>query len=84
MQRENTTAALPMGCTGKQEIINDLRKNFGNMLSIQQATAALGFKDRRAAKKFLAGVPVCNTGKEKKYLAIDIGRRIYSRLEILE
>ena len=66
----------------KQAIINDIRKNYGNMLNIQQATAALGYKDRRAALKFLDGVPSCDMGKEKKYLAIDIGRRIFDMMEV--
>ena len=65
----------------RQAIINDIRKQFGNMLNIQQVTAALGFKDREAAKKFMQDVPYCNMGKEKKYLATDVGRRIYSRME---
>ncbi|MEG0941866.1 MAG: hypothetical protein RSE64_08220 [Oscillospiraceae bacterium] len=65
----------------KQAIINDVRKNYGNMLSIQKATEALGFKDRRAAVRFLSDVPVCNMGKEKKYLAIDVGRKIFDMME---
>lgn|GEM_PF-4632132 len=67
--------------TRRQEIINDLRENYGNMLNLTQTTKALGFKDRRAALKFLQGVPYCNMGKEKKWLAIDIARRIYERME---
>ena len=66
----------------KQAIIDDIRKNYGNMLNIRQATEALGFKDRKATVKFLDGVPACNMGKEKKYLAIDIARRIYDRMEV--
>lgn len=65
----------------KQSIINDIRKNYGNMLNVSKATKALGFKDRRATTKFLEGLPVCNMGKEKKYLARDIGGRIYERME---
>jgi len=67
--------------TRRQEIINDLRENYGNMLNLTQATKALGFKDRRAALKFLQGVPYCNMGKEKKWLAIDSARRIYELME---
>lgn len=63
----------------KLAIIKDIRKNYGNMLNIQQATAALGYKDRKATKKFLEGVPTCDMGKEKKYLAIDVARRIVER-----
>lgn len=65
----------------RQEITADIRKNFGNMLNLNQAMAALGYKDKRAALKFLDGVPRCDMGKEKKYLATDIGRRIYDRME---
>jgi hypothetical protein len=65
----------------RQEIINDLRKNYGNMLNLSEATNALGFVNKRAALRFLEGVPYCRMGKEKKYLAIDIGRRIFERME---
>lgn len=66
----------------KQEITTDIRKTYGNALSIQQLTEALGFKDRRAAKNFMAGIPPINMGKERKYLAIDVARRIYDRQEV--
>jgi hypothetical protein len=65
----------------RQEIINDIRKTYGNMLNVQQTTAVLGFKDRHATARFLEGIPYCRTGKEKKYLAIDIARRICDRME---
>ncbi|WP_294854692.1 hypothetical protein [uncultured Oscillibacter sp.] len=58
--------------TKRQEIATDIRKNYGNMLNIKQATKALGFKDPRAAQRFLDGVPYCDTGRQKKYLASDI------------
>lgn len=63
----------------KQTIVNDIRKTYGNMLNIQKATKACGYKDRRATIKFLDGLPRCDMGKEKKYLAIDIAQRIYER-----
>lgn len=68
----------------RQAILDDIRKNYGNMLNIRQITAVLGFKDRHAASRFMAGVPYCKTGKEKKYLAIDVARRIYDRMEMTE
>lgn len=68
----------------KQEIIDDLRKRYGNMLNIQQATAALGYRDREATKKYLAGLPVFSMGKEKKFMAIDIGRRLYASMSTTE
>lgn len=64
----------------KQAIINDIRKTYGNMLNLTEVTNALGFSDKRAALRFLDGVPYCEMGKEKKFLAIDIGRRIYDRM----
>lgn len=64
----------------KQAIINDIRKNYGNMLNLREATEVLGYSDKQAAKKFLKGVPYCDMGKEKKFLAIDIAKRIYDRL----
>lgn len=68
------------GLATKREIINDILKNYGNMLNLMEATNALGFSDKRAALRFLDGVPYCDMGKRKKYLAIDIGRRIYDRM----
>jgi hypothetical protein len=68
----------------KSEIVADIRKNYGNMLNLRKATEVLGFSDKRAAKNFLDGIPYCDTGKEKKYLAIDIARRIYDRQEIMQ
>lgn len=65
----------------KQDIASDIRRTYGNALNIQQLTEALGFKDRRAARGFMAGVPVINMGKEKKYLAMDVAKRIYDRQE---
>lgn len=67
--------------TDKEAIIKDIRKNYGNMLNLTEATSALGYSDKRAALKFLDGVPWCNMGKEKKYMATDIGKRIYDRME---
>ncbi len=51
------------------------------MLNLSEATNALGFVNKRAALRFLDGVPFCRMGKEKKYLAIDIARRIFDRME---
>lgn len=66
----------------KQDIIKDIRNNYGNFLNIQQLTAALGYKDRRAAVKFMQGITPCDMGKEQKYMAIDVGRRIYDKITL--
>lgn len=63
----------------RREIADDLKRTYGAMLNIQQATEALGWRSRNATKKFLEGLDVCDMGKEKKYLAIDIARRIDER-----
>lgn len=65
----------------RRAILDDIRINYGNALNIQQLTAALGFKDRRAAKNFMTGIPPIDMGKEKKWLAIDVARRIYDKQE---
>ena len=66
----------------RRAILDDIRKTYGNALNIQQLTAALGFKDRQAAKNFMVGIPPINMGKEKKWLAIDVARRICERQEV--
>ncbi len=65
----------------KQGIVNDIRQNYGVMLNVTEATKALGFSDKRAAMRFLEGIPRCDMGREKKYLASDIAKRIYERME---
>ena len=66
----------------RREILDDIRKTYGNALNIQQLTAVLGFKDRRAAKNFMVGIPPIDMGKEKKWLAIDVTRRICDKQEV--
>lgn len=63
----------------RHEIAEDIKRRYGVMLNIRQATEALGWKDPKATKKFLFGLGVCNMGKERKYLAIDVARRIDER-----
>lgn len=64
----------------KKSIIDDIRKNYGNMLNLTEATNALGFSDKRAALNFLDGIPYCEMGRQKKFMASDIGKRIYDRM----
>ena len=60
----------------RKELLADLRAQYGNMLNIGEATEAIGYSDRNAAKKFFAGLPLYDMGKEKKFLAIDVAKRI--------
>lgn len=64
----------------KQAIINDIRKTYGNMLNIQQLTKVFNC-NRCTVPVYVDGLPFLQMGKEKKYLATDIGNLIYTRLE---
>ena len=65
----------------RKQLTNDLRTHYGLMLSVAEATMALGFKDRKATIRFLDGLQRCDMGKEKKYVASDIAKRIEERME---
>ena len=60
----------------RKEILSDIRSQYGNMVNIREAGEILGYKDRTAIKRFLEGLPIYDMGKEKKYMAIDVARRI--------
>lgn len=64
----------------KKSIIKEIRQEYGNLLNLRKTAAALGFKDVRAAQGFLEGIPYVQMGKEKKYLASDIGARIWAHM----
>ena len=64
----------------KQAIIKDIRSEYGYMLNLREAGELLGFTDKHATWRFLEGLPFCKMGKEKKFLASDIGNRIYMRM----
>lgn len=62
----------------RKEMLADIRSQYGNMINIREACELLGYSDRTATKRFLEGLPMYDMGKEKKYLAIDIVKRIDS------
>lgn len=62
----------------RKEILQDIRSQYGNMVNITEAGKLLGYSDRTATKRFLEGLPIYDLGKEKKYMAIDIAKRIDS------
>jgi len=66
----------------RQEIIDDLRRQYGGAMNTNQLMRYLGYRDVRAAKKFMAGVPTIETERQVKYLSIDVGRRIYERMGV--
>jgi hypothetical protein len=63
----------------KQEIIRDIRNEFGNMLNISKLAKVFGC-ERHSVSTYVAGLPYLQEGKEKKYLALDVGRRIFERM----
>lgn len=65
----------------KKEIIDDIRKNYGNMLNVAQLAVVFNCH-RKTVPNYVEGLTYFSNGKEKKYLAIDIGKRIFDRLEI--
>jgi len=58
------------------EIAKDIKDTFGSsIINATQAGQYLGMcREKRG--EFLASVPVYRTGKEKKYHALDIARRL--------
>lgn len=65
----------------RQEIAAEIRKTYGNMLNVQQLAEVFSC-NRNTVTKYVNGVPYFKTGKEKKYLATDIARRIDSMMEV--
>lgn len=59
----------------RTDIAADIRAQYGNLLNTTQAAAYLGV-DRKTARHFLRGLDVYKTGKEHKYFATDIARRL--------
>lgn len=62
----------------KREIVEDIRGQYGNVLSQEQVRKYLG-KGKGETAAFLADVPFMReqAQRKKSYLAIDIGRKLY-------
>ena len=62
-------------------IAEDIRRQFGkNMLNATEVADYLGYKRAESARPFLAGLDCYETGGgQKKYLAIDIARKLDER-----
>lgn len=59
----------------KREIVDDLRKIYGNTLSQRQVKHYLGMGDHQITE-FLSDVPFMRTNRKKWFLAIDVARKI--------
>lgn len=60
----------------KREIVEDIRGQYGNVLSQEQVRKYLG-KGKGETAVFLADVPFMRGQRKKSYLAIDVGRKLY-------
>ena len=60
----------------KREITEDLRRQYGNVLSQNQVREYLGRGTRQTAE-FLEDVPFMQEKRKKSFLAIDIARKIF-------
>ena len=60
----------------KREIVEDIRGQYGNVLSQEQVRKYLG-KGTHETMAFLADVPFMRERRKKSYLAIDIGRKLW-------
>lgn len=65
----------------RTELAAEIRSQYGNLLNLTQAAAFLNMH-RETARSFLSGVDCYRTGKEHKYLATDIARRLDECKEI--
>ena len=59
----------------RREISDDIKRTYGSVINKREAADYLGMC-RTKTIDFLEGVPYYATGKEKKYLAIDIARKL--------
>lgn len=62
----------------KAEIVADIRAQYGNALSREQARKYLCMGND-TVQKFLEDVPFMRDERKKRYLAIDLARKIYER-----
>ena len=60
----------------KREIVAELRAQYGNMLSQNQIRQFLG-RGTHQTMDFTSDLPYMQTGRAKKYFAIDVARKLY-------
>lgn len=69
-----------MNLASKIEIVSDIRKLYGNTLSQNQVQKYLGMGTDQI-REFLVDVPYLRKTRKKRFLAIDIARKIYEQQE---
>lgn len=53
-----------------------IRHDYGGMLSVTQVTKLLGMRNRKSADKWLADVDYININGRKRYMALDLAKKI--------
>ena len=64
----------------KREIADDIRRQYGNVMSQNQVKKYLGMGDHEA-QEFLRDVPFMRESRKKKFLTIDVARKIHENLQ---
>lgn len=59
-----------------QELADEIRKNYGGMLTLHGVCQLLGVKDNRTAKTFLDGVPRYDVNGKPRWMVSDVARRL--------
>lgn len=59
----------------KKEIVQDIRQQYGNLISTNDAGRYLGLSPK-PCRAFLKGVPAYEIGRKKCYFASDIAARL--------
>ena len=53
-----------------------IKRDYGGMLSVTQVAKLLGMRNRKSADKWLADVDYININGRKRYMALDLARKI--------
>jgi len=59
-----------------EAIADEIRDNFGGMLTVQTMTKFFNCKDRRTAAKFLEDIPCYNINGRKQWMVSDVARKL--------
>lgn len=59
----------------RRQIADDIKQTYGACLNVTQASEYLGMC-RDKVRQFLSDIPHYDTGRQKKYLAVDIARKL--------
>lgn len=57
-------------------IADEIRRNYGGMLSVNDLMRFLNVNDRRTAQKFVSDVPYYDVNGRRKWMASDVARKV--------